>query len=61
MGGMGRDFDGSYAEYVLAPKESFSPCRLNLIGRFLVHFPKWFKLLTGIFIKVSKSKRDRPF
>jgi hypothetical protein len=40
-------------------KETFSPFRLNLIGRFLLHFPKWFKLLTGVFIKVSKSKRAR--
>ena len=61
MGGMGRDFEGSYAEQVLALKKSFSPCRLNLIGKFLVHFLKWFKPLTGVFIKVSKSKRDKPF
>lgn len=40
MGGMGREFDGGYAEYVCVPQTSFSPSKPASVGRLSVRFPK---------------------
>lgn len=42
MGGLGRDFDGSYAEYALIPKKQVYPWTAISNGRSLPPCPKCF-------------------
>ncbi len=47
MGGMGRDFDGSYAEYTLVPKEIIFPFTSNLPWNVLGAIPEMFQTVSG--------------
>ena len=47
MGGMGRDFDGSYAEYTLVPKEIVFPFRSKLPWEILGAIPEMFQTVSG--------------
>ena len=40
MGGMGREFDGSYAEYTLVPRPTCSRSRSICRGSISAHFPR---------------------
>jgi NADPH:quinone reductase-like Zn-dependent oxidoreductase len=47
MGGMGRDFDGSYAEYTLVPKEIVFPFESTLPWHILAAIPETFQTVSG--------------
>lgn len=47
MGGMGRDFDGSYAEYALLPKSLLYPFKSNLSWEQLGAIPEMFQTVYG--------------
>lgn len=47
MGGMGRQFDGSYAEYVLVPRANVFPLRTELEWGVLGALPEMFQTVHG--------------
>lgn len=47
MGGMGRDFDGSYAEYTLVPKEIIFPFKSTLPWHELAAIPEMLQTVSG--------------
>ena len=47
MGGMGRQFDGSYAEYVLAPRQHVFPLETNLDWKILGALPEMLQTVHG--------------
>lgn len=47
MGGMGRDFDGSYAEYTLVPKHIVFPFKSDLSWETLGSIPEMFQTVSG--------------
>jgi len=47
MGGMGRQFDGSYAEYVLVPQENVFPLQTNLEWGVLGALPEMLQTVHG--------------
>ncbi|MFC0518715.1 zinc-binding alcohol dehydrogenase family protein [Mucilaginibacter angelicae] len=47
MGGMGRDFDGSYAEYTVLPKSLLNPFESNLSWEQLGAMPEMFQTVYG--------------
>jgi len=47
MGGMGRDFDGSYAEYALLPKQLLYPFESHLSWKELGAIPEMFQTVYG--------------
>jgi NADPH:quinone reductase len=60
MGGMGRQFDGSYAEYVLVPQENVFPLETSLDWKLLGALPEMMQtvhgsLHTGLEIERAKS------
>jgi D-arabinose 1-dehydrogenase-like Zn-dependent alcohol dehydrogenase len=56
MDGMGRDFDGSYAEHVLAPEKIVFVVQTQLDWKIFGALPEM-----TVFINLSKSKMDKPF
>lgn len=60
MGGMGRSFDGSYAEYALLPRENVFPIRSDLswaeIGAVPeTYFTAWGSLFQGLRLQKGES------
>lgn len=60
MGGMGRQFDGSYAEYVLVPQGNVFPLKTSLEWKLLGALPEMMQtvhgsLYTGLEIKRAKN------
>ena len=60
MGGMGRQFDGSYAEYVLVPRENVFPLTTSLEWKLLGALPEMLQtvhgsLHTGLEIERAKN------
>lgn len=47
MGGMGRDFDGSYAEFAVLPKNLLRPFKSNLLWQILGAIPEMFQTAHG--------------
>ncbi len=47
MGGMGRQFDGSYAEYVLVPSQHVFPLKTNLDWKILGALPEMLQTVHG--------------
>jgi NADPH:quinone reductase-like Zn-dependent oxidoreductase len=47
MGGMGRDFDGSYAEYTVVPRSIIYPFRSTLSWEQLGAIPEMFQTVYG--------------
>ncbi len=47
MGGMGRQFDGSYAEYVLVPRENVFPLQTELEWGVLAALPEMLQTVNG--------------
>jgi NADPH:quinone reductase-like Zn-dependent oxidoreductase len=47
MGGMGRDFDGSYAEYTCVPQENVFPIETDLDWKTLGAIPEMFQTAYG--------------
>lgn len=51
MGGMGRDFDGSYAEYTCVPKKCVFPIESELNWSILAAIPEMFQTAWGALTK----------
>lgn len=47
MGGMGRDFDGSYAEFAVLPRHLLRPLKSNLLWQVLGAIPEMFQTAHG--------------
>lgn len=47
MGGMGRDFDGSYAEFAVLPRHLLRPFKSNLLWQVLGAIPEMFQTAHG--------------
>jgi NADPH2:quinone reductase len=59
MGGMGRDFDGSYAEYTVLPKSLLSPFQSHLSWKELGAIPEMFQTVFGslhLALKISQGE-----
>ncbi len=59
MGGMGRDFDGSYQEFVILPKSLLIPFETNLPWEILGALPEMFQTVFGsleLALKLQKSE-----
>jgi NADPH:quinone reductase len=59
MGGMGRQFDGSYAEYVLAPQQNVFPLQTQLDWKLLGALPEMLQTVHGslyIGLEVERAK-----
>lgn len=58
MGGMGRDFDGSYAEYGVFPKSILMPFESNLSWSVLGALPEMFQTVYGSLHLALKIQKD---
>ncbi|MCS3869221.1 NADPH:quinone reductase-like Zn-dependent oxidoreductase [Chryseobacterium ginsenosidimutans] len=58
MGGMGRDFDGSYAEYAVLPKSIISTFESNLPWEILGALPEMFQTVFGSLHLALKIKKE---
>jgi NADPH:quinone reductase-like Zn-dependent oxidoreductase len=59
MGGMGRDYDGSYQEYVLLPRKVLIPFESNLSWEILGALPEMFHTVFGsleLALRLQKSE-----
>lgn len=57
MGGMGRDFDGSYAEFAVLPKSIVSPFESDLPWEILGALPEMFQTVYGSLHSALKIKK----
>ena len=58
MGGMGRFFDGGYAEYTLVPKEIVFPFKSDLTWEVLGAIPEMFQTVSGSLNLALEIKRE---
>jgi NADPH2:quinone reductase len=58
MGGMGRDFDGSYAEYAILPVQLLTPFESTLSWEVLGSLPEMFQTAYGSLHKALKIQAD---
>lgn len=58
MGGMGRDYDGSYAEYTVVPKEILVPFESSLDWSVLGAIPEMFHTVTGSLVTALKIREN---
>lgn len=59
MGEMGRDYDGSYAEYVLIPNQSIYPIKTSLSLEKLVSLPESYYTAFGSMKQLQIKENDR--
>lgn len=57
MGGMGRDYDGSYAEFTVVPKAILVPFESSLEWSILGAIPEMFHTVTGSLITALKIQK----
>ncbi len=57
MGGMGREFDGSYAEFVAVPIEIVLPFESNLPWKILGAIPEMFQTVSGSLMDALDVKK----
>ena len=57
MGGMGREFNGSYAEYTLVPKEIVFPFQSTLPWNILGGIPEMFQTVSGSLNEALEVKK----
>ena len=58
MGGMGREYDGSYSEYVVVPKNILMPFKSDLPWEILGALPEMFQTAYGSLYKALRIARD---
>ncbi len=58
MGEMGRDFDGSYAEYVLLPNEQIYPVTTDLDWETLATIPETYYTAFGAYKNLKLTEND---
>nr|WP_263314574.1 zinc-binding alcohol dehydrogenase family protein [Mammaliicoccus sp. Marseille-Q6498] len=58
MGEMGRDFDGSYAEYALLPNDQIYPIQTNLSWPILASLPETYYTAYGSFLSLEINEQD---
>lgn len=63
MGGMGRDFDGSYAEYTCVPQKCVFPIESKLEWSILGAIPEmfqtaWGSLTAGLEVKAGQTLEE---
>lgn len=58
MGGMGRFFDGGYAEYVLVPQEIILPFKSELPWEILAAIPEMFQTVSGSLHQALEIKKN---
>ncbi len=58
MGGMGRFFDGGYAEYTLVPKEVVIPFKSDLPWKVVGALPEMFQTVYGSLNQALEIKKD---
>lgn len=58
MGGMGRSFNGSYAEYALLPNNQLYPVNTNLNWRQLAALPETYYTAFGSLLNLKINKYD---
>lgn len=59
MGEMGRDFDGSYAEYVLLPNKQIYPVNTDLDWKTLATLPETYYTAFGSFLNLKVEENDK--
>lgn len=59
MGEIGRDYDGSYAQYALLPNEQIYPVETNLSLEKLVALPETYYTAFGAFKDLKLEERDK--
>lgn len=59
MGGMGREFDGGYAEYVLLPNSQIYPINVDMDWAQLAAIPETFYTAFGIYQSLHLQNNDR--
>ncbi|MCH3904362.1 MAG: zinc-binding alcohol dehydrogenase family protein [Lactobacillus sp.] len=59
MGEMGRDFDGSYAEYVLLPNKQIYPVDTDLDWTTLAALPETYYTAFGSFLNLKINEHDK--
>lgn len=59
MGEMGRDFDGSYAEYTLLPNEQIYPIESSLPWDTLAAIPESYYTAYGCFLNLRIEEKDK--
>jgi len=58
MGGMGRDFDGGYAEYTLVPEKAVFPFQSGLPWKTLGAIPEMFQTVSGSLNQALEVKKN---
>jgi len=58
MGGMGRDFDGGYAEYTLVPQNIVFPFKSTLPWNILGAIPEMFQTVSGSLQQALEVKKN---
>jgi len=58
MGGMGRDFDGGYAEYTLVPQQTIFPFNSELPWEILGAIPEMYQTVSGSLNQALDVKKD---
>jgi len=58
MGGMGRDFDGGYAEYTLVPQQTIFPFNSELPWEILGAIPEMYQTVSGSLNQALEVKKD---
>lgn len=59
MGEMGRDFDGSYAEYALLPNKQIYPVNTDLNWKTLATLPETYYTAFGSFLNLKIKEDDK--
>ena len=59
MGGMGRDFDGGYAEYTCVPARQVKVIKTSLPWEILGAIPEMLQTSLGFSVQITPSRQGR--
>ncbi len=60
MGGMGRDFNGSYAEFISVPLSIAFPFKSDLPWHVLGAIPEMYQTVSGSLNQALEVKKEKP-